>query len=123
MARAARYWRSTCGVTVFVAVAGLRVLVALTKVDEYDPSVAASLPRVFFSAPICTLISQVAPLRPCFARLDVQAAVICGARTPAHDLHARCNQCQVYHLCSRAVCTAQDITVRSCCHICQPVRL
>jgi hypothetical protein len=40
-------------------VAGLRVLVALTKVDEYDPSVAASLPRVFSSAPIRSLISQV----------------------------------------------------------------
>jgi hypothetical protein len=35
------------------------VLVALTKVDEYDPSVAASLPRVFSSAPIRNLISQV----------------------------------------------------------------
>jgi hypothetical protein len=33
--------------------------VALTKVDEYDPSVAASLPRIFSSAPIRSLISQV----------------------------------------------------------------
>jgi hypothetical protein len=73
-------------------VAGVRVLVALTKVDEYDPSVAASLPRVFSSALVCTLISQVGPLRLRFARLDVQAAVECGARPSAHDLHPRCNQ-------------------------------
>ena len=38
------------------------MLVALTKVDEYDPAVATCLPRVFSSAPIRNLISQVVPL-------------------------------------------------------------
>jgi hypothetical protein len=48
-------WQRVC----VAAVAGVRVLVALTKVDEYDPSVAASLPNVFCSDCIRNLISLV----------------------------------------------------------------
>jgi hypothetical protein len=56
--------------------------VALTKVDEYDPSVAASLPRVFSSAPIRNLISRVGP-----------PAVACGSALHAHAIKAPLHFC------------------------------